>query len=245
MIKLFIKNILTDLTYFSIAFFTCLVLDIYVKLQLDAMPYRYISKSVVLLLLILFYIKNHQEKIKKHFIFMIIALICFLVGDWLLIETKNTTLFASGMMFFIFGKLFYVLRFSHQRDFQLSRLFPFLVICFLYIAGLMNLIYDNLHQLFLPVMIYFFASIIVLQFAFLRKDDVNRLSYLLVFIGTILCIVSDSVTALKTFYIPNFAYEKITIMLFYGIGQYLIVFGITKEVKQPVDDLLITSKDYI
>lgn len=109
----------------------------------------------------------------------------------------------------------------------------------------MNLIYDNLHQLFLPVMIYFFASIIVLQFAFLRKDDVNRLSYLLVFIGTILCIVSDSVTALKTFYIPNFAYEKITIMLFYGIGQYLIVFGITKEVKQPVDDLLITSKDYI
>ena len=181
MIKHIIKNILTDFTYFSIVFFTFLALDIFVKLQLDAMPYRYISKSIVLLLLILFFIKNHKEKSRKHFRFMILALICFLVGDWLLIETKNTTLFASGMMFFIFGKLFYVLRFSHQRDFRLSRLFPFLVICFLYIAGLMNLIYDNLHQLFIPVMIYFFASIIVLQFAFLRKDDVNGLSYLLVF----------------------------------------------------------------
>ena len=149
---------------------------------------------------------------------MLIALSCFLVGDWLLTEPKNTTLFASGMMFFILGKLFYVFRFSHQRDFRLGNLFPFLVVCFLYTAGLMNLIYDNLHQLFLPVMVYFFASVIVLQFAFLRRDDVNKLSYLLVFIGIILTIVSDSIGALKIFYIPNFAYENITIMLFYGIG---------------------------
>ena len=31
-------------------------------------------------------------------------------------------------------------------------------------------------------------------------------------------------------------------MLFYGIGQYLIVFGITKEVKQPEDDLIMSSQ---
>ena len=109
----------------------------------------------------------------------------------------------------------------------------------------MNLIYDNLHQLFIPVMIYFFTSVILLQFAFLRKADVNKMSYLVVFIGTVLCIVSDSITALKIFYLPNFAYEKITIMLFYGIGQYLIVYGITKEVKQPEDDLLMSSAEYL
>ncbi len=245
MIKQFVNNILTDFTYFSIAFFTFLAIDIFVKLQLDSMPYRYISKSIVLLLLILYYLKNHKETSRKHFRFMIIALICFLVGDWLLIEPKNTTLFASGMMLFILGKLFYVFRFSHQRDFRLARLFPFLVVCFLYIAGLMNLIYDNLHQLFFPVIIYFFTSVIVLQFAFLRKVDVNKLSYLLVFIGIVLSILSDSITALKIFYIPNFAYEKITIVLFYGIGQYLIVLGVMKEVKQPEDDLLVSSANYL
>jgi len=245
MIKQFVNNILTDFTFFSIAFFTFLALDIFVKLQLDSMPYRYISKSIVLLLLISYYVKNHKEKSKKHFRLMLIALSCFLVGDWLLTEPKNTTLFTSGMMFFILGKLFYVFRFSHQRNFRLDRLLPFLLICFLYIAGLMNLIYDNLHQLFFPVMIYFFASVIVLQFAFLRRDDVNKFSYLLVFIGIILSIVSDSISALKIFYIPNFAYEKITIILFYGIGQYLIVYGITKEVKQPQDDLLVSSANYL
>ncbi len=241
--KRFAKNITSNFTYFSIAFFTLLAIDIWVKLQFDNIPYRYISKTLVLLLLIIFYIKNQAETKRKHFWYMIGALGCFLIGDWLLIEPKNTMLFAGGMMFFILGKLFYAFRFSNQRDFKLSRLLPFLFICFLYILWLMNLIYDNLHGLFLPVLIYFFAAIIVLQFAFLRKDDVNRLSYLLVFIGTIVSMASDSITALKTFYMPDFACEKITIMLFYGISQYLVVVGILKEVKKE-EDVYKTAIDY-
>lgn len=212
---------------------------------MDAMPYRYISKTLVLVFLLFFYLINQKETSKKHFWFMTIALVSFLLGDWLLINPKNTTLFATGMMFFIIGKLFYAFRFSNQRDFKLSRLMPFLVVCFLYILWLMDLIYDNLHQLFLPVLIYFFASIIVLQFAFLRKYDVNKSSYFLVFIGMILSMASDSITALKTFYVPNFAYEKVTIMLFYGIAQYLIVLGIVKEKKQPEETLINSQVKYL
>lgn len=206
------------------------------------MPYRYISKTLLIGWLVAFYLMNQKETSKKHFWFMIIALSSFIIGDWLLIEPKNTALFASGMMFFIVGKLFYAFRFSNQRDFKLGRLLPFLSICFLYILWLMNLIYDNLHQLFFPVLIYFFASIIVLQFAFLRKGDVNSHSYYLVFIGMIVSMASDSITALKVFYMPDFAYEKVTIMLFYGVSQYLIVLGITREVKQK--EVLTSASSY-
>lgn len=237
------KFLFSNVTYFSIAYFACLAMDIWVKINLEAVPYRYISKTLVILLLLVFFMKNHGDSTLKHFRFMVIALCCFMIGDWLLIEPDDTVLFASGMMFFILGKLFYAFRFSNQRDFELGRLLPFLLVCFIYILGLMNLIYDNLNDLFFPVLIYFFASIIVLQLAFLRKNDVNRLSYYLVFIGMIVSMLSDSITALKTFYMPNFAYEKITIMLFYGISQYLIVLGITKEIKLQEDDFHLGSAD--
>lgn len=241
----FINRILSNTAYFSIAFFSLLALDLFVKLQLDAMPYRYLSKTLLLALLIGYYLLNHNEVKRRHFWFMTIALSCFLVGDWFLINPSNTMLFALGMFFFILGKLFYAFRFSNQRDFKLARLIPFLFVCFLYILWLMNLIYDNLHDLFLPILIYFFVSVIVLQLAFLRKHDVNKISYILVFIGMVASIMSDSITALKVFYMPNFAYEKITIMLFYGLSQYFIVIGITKEIKLPEEEeSLISEVDY-
>lgn len=239
--KYFTSRILTDTTYFTIAFFSLLALDLLVKFQLEAMPYRYISKTLLIGLLIGYYIKNQKEAIRKNFWLMITALSCFMIGDWLLIITNNIKVFTSGVVFFILGKVFYAIRFSNQRDFKLSRLIPFLFCCFLYILWIMNLIYDNLHDLFFPTLIYFFVVVISLQLAFLRKDDVNKLSYILVFIGVIASVASDSITALKVFYMPNFAHEKVTIMLFYGISQYLIVIGITREIKQPEDEFILAS----
>jgi len=131
---------------------------------------------------------------------MLIALSCFLLGDLILINTYSGNMYSAGMLFFVIGKLFYAIRFSNTRDFKLSRLLPFLFLCFIYILWMMNLIYDNLGALFFPILIYFFAAIIVLQMAFLRKI------------------------------------HKTTIMLFYGISQYLVVLGITKEVKLPSED---------
>ncbi|NND11014.1 MAG: lysoplasmalogenase [Flavobacteriaceae bacterium] len=235
--KLFTKYFINNLTHFSIAYFSLLALDIWVKLQIETIPYRYVSKSLLIILLIVFYLKNHNESMRKNFWLMIAALCSFMIGDWLLIEPTNSFVFAVGMIFFVIGKTCYAFRFSNQRDFNLGRLLPFLIICFLYILGLMNLIYDNLNELFFPVLIYFFASIIVLQLAFLRQGDVNKLSYWLVFSGMIASMGSDSITALKTFYLPDFAYEKVTIMLFYGISQYLIVLGIVKEVKLEEEEI--------
>ncbi len=227
-----VKRALTSVTYFSILYFTLLSIDIGLRLAYGETVLRYISKPMFLLSLMVFYVINNKCTSKRSFLYMIIALICFLIGDLLLVTLGSTLLFVMGMFFFIVGKIFYAIRFSNQRDFKLGRLLPFLSICFLYTLLILNLIYEKLESLFFPVIVYFFVGVMVLQFAFLRKNDVNNQSYLLVFIGIIMSIMSESLIALDMFYYPGFAFSEFTIMLTYGIAQYLIVLGIVKEVKE-------------
>jgi len=236
------KSFFTNSLYFSVVFFILLGIDIVVKLTANDFPYRYISKSLLISSLIIYFMYNSSTSSRKNFNYMLIALCSFLVGDIVLINTFSGLMYIIGMIFFVIGKLFYAIRFSNTRDFKISRLLPFLFLCFIYVLWMMNLIYDNLGALFVPTLIYFFAAIIVLQMAFLRKNDVNNLSYYLVFIGVLVSIVSDSITGISSFYFPELPYHKLAIMLFYGLSQYLIVLGISKEIKLPEDELLDSNR---
>ena len=66
------------------------------------------------------------------------------------------------------------------------------------------------------------------QLTFLRKDVVNKISYIYVLIGVILYIISESMMAVKTFKTAVPLQESL-IMLFYGSAIYLITIGIVKE----------------
>ena len=44
-------------------------------------------------------------------------------------------------------------------------------------------------------------------------------------------MIADSLDILKMFYDPEIAYNKITIMFFYCLSQYLIILGVLKETK--------------
>jgi hypothetical protein len=131
MLKLF-KNI----TYFSILFFSIILADILVKINYESIPLRLLTKSLIVGSLLFYYIVNNQEISKKKFFYMIIALSCFLIGDILIVFYNVTICFMLGMLLFVFGKIFYAFRFSNQKDFKLTRLIPFLVITFIYMAGL-------------------------------------------------------------------------------------------------------------
>jgi len=232
------KKLFKSTVYFTVLYTIIVVLDIYVKTSLQAIPYRFITKPLVVISLISFYWINRKHKDKKlDFFIVVFALVFFLIGDLFLIESKNNLYFGIGMFFFIIAKFFLVKRFTHQRDFKMGRLLIFLFGCFLYIMGVSYFIYYNLRELFIPVLIYFFASITVLQFAFLRKNDVNTLSYRLVFSGTLLALISDTITGFKMFYMPDFPMEKFLIMFFYSLSQYLIFVGLVKEVKKEEDVL--------
>jgi len=222
-------QILKNKLFFSILYFCLLLIDIVVKLNFETIPFRLITKPLVIISLVLFYIFNNTETSKKKHYFMMLALFFFLIGDMFLIFEEYALFFSLGLFSFVLGKLFYAFRFSNQRDFKLVRLIPVLSFCFIYMFILLNIVYDNLGKYFFPVLIYLFTTMIVVQFVYLRKGEVNYKSYLLVGIGVLFSVLADSVAVLKTFYISGLFFEKVTIMLFYGISQFLIVYGIIKE----------------
>lgn len=165
---------------------------------------------------------------------VVAALGCFIIGDLFLIKMESKPLFILGVFFFAIAKVLYSVRFSNQSDFKIYQLLPFLLFCFAYMCSVMLLVYDNLGDYFLPTLVYLFIVMIVAQFAYLRRYEVNKTSYWLVLIGIMFSMFSDSITLLKEFYNHNIAYHQITIMLFYGLSQYFIVVGIIKEKKQVI-----------
>ena len=222
-------KLFSNTLYFSILFFSILLIDILVKSSFEGISYRFFTKTLVMTSLIIYYFLNQKEVIKKRLIFMNLALFSFLLGDIFLLLYQNYMLYIIGMGFFVLGKLFYALRFSNQKDFKLSSLLPFIILCFGFMLVLMNLIYDNLGNFFIPVMVYLFSCLIVTMFSFLRKDEVNFSSYILVLMGIAFTIISDTIAVLQEFYMPDMAYHKVTIMFFYGLSQYFIVIGIVRE----------------
>lgn len=224
-----INRLFRNKLIFSVFFFTILFFDIIVKLNTDDIAFRFFSKGIVMLSLIVFYIANQKEKTRKRYFLMLSAMICFLAGDFFLIVYYVKAFFIIGLILFVLGKILYALRFSNKQDFNLLRLMPFLLGCFVYMIILMKLIINNLGDFFFPTLIYLFASMIVAQFAFLRKGEVNYKSYFLVIVGILFGIVCDSLGVLQSFYYADIPFHKIMIMLFYGVSQFFIVTGILIE----------------
>ncbi len=202
------------------------------KINIDPFPSRYISKASLIFLLVIFFLFNQSEEESNKKPIVILALLSFIVGDVFFIGADSSIMLVIGTVFFAIGKVLYAIRFSNKRDFNILKLIPFLLFCFIYMCCLMVAIYDNLGNYFIFLLMFLFIVMILAQFAYLRKNEVNRLSYWLVLIGVILSMFSDSLTILKQFYDRDIAYNNITIMLFYGLSQYFIILGITKEKKQ-------------
>lgn len=190
-------------------------------------PYRYISKPLVMLLLLVFFCYNTGFDIKKYK-YIVSGMLCFLLGDIFLIDHLNTTFLLIGLFLFVVGKIFYSINFSPSTCIDTSRLIPFSLLIFVYISVLLLFIYDNLGQMFLPIMAYMFISFLMMQMIYVRKGSTNNKSYYSVLLGGILFVVSETMMALKMFYADIFMQDFI-IMAFYGLSQYFIITGLLYE----------------
>ena len=106
---------------------------------------------------------------------------------------------------------------------------PYLLLPFLaYAAVLLYMLYPNLGEMFVPVLVY--ASIISLMaiFAVRRYGKVNARSFHLVWIGALIFIASDSIIAIHKFLV-DIPYSYIWIILAYCLGQYFIAIGILSQ----------------
>ena len=160
---------------------------------------------------------------------MVSALLFFLIGDIFFILYEIELYYIIGIFSFAIGKLFYVFRFSNQRDFKFKKIFPVIFFCFSLMMIILYLINDNLNNYFFPILVYFFVATMFVVFASLRKGLVNNRSFYLVLIGVFLSLSADSIAALSSFYSSTIPYQAVAVMLFYGVSQFFIVQGIIKE----------------
>lgn len=213
---------------FFIIYFAFLMLDIYVKYNYDSAVCRVFSKPIPGILLLLFYINNIIVYNPKKHNYMLMALICFVLGDIVFVY-KGVLMFATGMLFFMVGKVCYALRFSNDKEFSNSQIIPLLIGVFLYMIFIINLVFEALGYFFVPVSVYLFVLLIVLFFAYIRRENVSFKSFLLVLMGVLLSIVSDSLKLLQLFHDMVIPFEKFLSTFIYGVAQFLIVLGVVKE----------------
>jgi hypothetical protein len=223
-----IKNLFANATKFTFVFFTILLIDILVKLYCPIFPYRFISKPFVILLLFSYYHKNKTGENNKKHLWMFLGLTFFLIGDILIINHVNIVFLGLSLFFFSIGKVCFCLKFSHKKDFNVLRLVPFSIIMFAYAVFLISVVLNGLKEFLVPVLVSFFLSLLLFQFAYLRKGVFNKKSYRYVFLGVMIYILSESIMAVKTFR-QDLPFEDFSIMMLYGIAMYFIVLGAVKE----------------
>ncbi|SFJ19377.1 lysoplasmalogenase [Olleya namhaensis] len=219
-----------QLIYFSILFFCLLSLDIYTKLNLDTIPYRYISKFLTIGSLVTFTVACFYKRKDLKNNLLIYGLFVFFIGDIIIIDHLNMVKFYVSLLLFVAGKICYTLKFMHKEDFSINRLIPFFIVCFLYVAIVYNFIFPNLKLYFIPITLYFFITLLMTLFAYIRKGVVNRKSYYLVLCGVGFFIISETTMVIKMFY-GDVLFQDFIVMFCYGAAQYLIVLGLMFENK--------------
>lgn len=213
---------------FSIIFIGILFADIAFSNIDYLLKYRYISKLLITITLYIHFHYNSAGLLRRARVLITLALLFSFIADFFIITDSNLLFLAIGMFMFILAKISYAIVFSYKAKFDIDRLLPFLALILLYCLLIMFFLYDGLGTLFIPVVFYTFASIVVVKMAYLRYKRVTNRSYYLVLIGSVFFLISESILSLNNFYKP-ISHSGITIMLFYGLSQLFTIKGIIEQ----------------
>ena len=192
---------------------------------------RYITKPLLMPLLIVFFIfqtKDFPSFLKKC---IILALVFSWTGDVLLMfESTNSNFFIFGLVAFLIAHIFYILFYENviRKEGLRKNYWWFLPVIIYYIA-LIYILSPNLGDMKLPVRIYGIVISYMLIQALQTGGIKNPGAATLIIGGAVLFITSDSILAINKFY-ESFEYAGIAIMLTYGIAQLLITLGGVKYI---------------
>lgn len=216
--------------YWIIIYLVALAADLFAVYS-GNVPTRYVSKPLLMPLLIGFFIFTTQglsSPLKK---WMILALAFSWLGDILLMfESLNSNYFIPGLIAFLMAHVFYIVLFDQIRvkeKFKQS-LLPLLPIAVYYIL-LISLLQPGLGAMQKPVSIYGFVISIMLSFAADLWRLKDRMTAFLIISGALLFITSDSLLAINKFH-KQFEYAGLAVMFTYGIAQLLITLGAARHI---------------
>lgn len=212
---------------FSILFFIIVLLEVITGLVPDLSYAHYIAKpAIVTSLIMLFYnnANNLPSKIKRLTLF---ALAFSVIGDILLMFVDfSVHYFMFGLVSFLLAHVMYIFCFLNNKA-KTKGTYWFIFLLVAYAVGLFILLKDGLGDLLLPVVFYILVILTMAVSAYIRKKNISEISYLLVLIGALCFMISDSILAINKFY-KAIPYSGVYIMTTYALAQYLIVLGILK-----------------
>jgi len=212
---------------FSILFFIIVLMELLTGSTESLQTVHYIAKPAIVISLIFLFVKTSKSLSKPIKNLTFLALVFSLLGDILLMFVDTSEhFFTLGLVAFLTAHIMYVLVFLKHRNTKKSP-FGFIALLLIYAACLFNFLKDGLGDMFIPVIVYMVVILTMATSAYLRKDNVNILSYGLVLFGALCFMISDSILALNKFYQP-ILWSNISIMVTYALAQYLIVIGILK-----------------
>ncbi|TXT60655.1 MAG: conserved membrane protein of unknown function [Promethearchaeota archaeon] len=210
---------------FLIAFFAFLGCHIIAE-YLENKKGRFATKPLLMVLLILYY--AFSISLIEYDWLLILALIFGWLGDISLMIGREGKWFMLGLGSFLIGHIFYILSFL----FSISDItqFPFWGFIFFIPSILIALVFyskikDKMGELQKPTLIYILVITIMSIIATLRFAELQGISFYLVWIGSLLFMISDGIIALNKFH-KKISHSGVYIMLTYGLGQFFIVQGI-------------------
>lgn len=199
---------------------------------LDNIQMEYFVKPLIMIWIAVYFLLFARKNA-----FTIPVLLAFFfswVGDnFLMLSGRNELFFFAGVGGFFCAQLAYVytfIKYSEQGGIGFLQKNPWISVFFLaYVAGILVLLFPGLEGTMKPVItIYALSLILMTMMALNRSGRVGAKSFRLVFTGSILFLLSDSLIAVNKFHsaIPLAGF---LIMITYIAAQYLIMRGLILE----------------
>jgi uncharacterized membrane protein YhhN len=179
--------------------------------------YRMVAKPMIMASLIGFYITVERRQSNA----FVLAMIFALLGDVFLMF-KGDDFFLIGLLCFMVMQLLYTYLFSREGSNDKKRLVIISVPLLLLTVGIISLLWNDLGDLRIPVLVYAMAISGMVIFAIYRKNIMK--GYSAVVLGVVLFLISDAVLAISKFG-GALPFQDIIIMSTYMTAQFLIVRG--------------------
>lgn len=213
---------------YSILFSILVILELLSSNYSALSNFHYWTKPAIVLSLIIFFLMSSHHLSRPTKILTLLALLFSLSGDILLMfVATSSNYFIGGLISFLVAHVLYIFIFLKRRNHKIWSV-PLLLMLIIYGSMIFYFLNDGLGALLLPVLMYMLVIFIMTWTASLRKGKVSKDSYILVLIGALLFVASDSILALNKFAFPVFL-SSLSIMLTYAIAQFMIILGITKQ----------------
>ena len=199
---------------------------------LDNIQMEYFVKPLIMIWIAVYFLL-----FKKKSSFTVPVLMAFFfswVGDnMLMLSGKNELFFFAGVGGFFCAQLSYIYTYTKYNEsggkgyLQKN---PLLSVFFLaYVAGMLILLFPGLEGMMKPIItIYAISLMLMSMMALNRSHRVGASSFKLVFIGSLLFLLSDSMIAFNKFH-SEIPMAGFLIMLTYIAAQYLIMRGLILE----------------